>query len=1126
MDRYLITRIFVLWFLSLAIPVGAQEGQKKDGLYAELRQQIQTRVEKDKSSSWGITAPAEGLTTREDFQKKIAELNASSNAIEYLRHALEYLQRFEPTDDFAEILWRAGAYSEIIERQGATMLKTKITPFIINLLATLPEDDEFFLEGRFLAATHHNHQQEFAEEEEILRKILAREDLKPDFRFSAYERMGFNYELRERFADAAGWYLKSKEYVNDFPSSYESLIRAVYIYLESGKREDALDLLDFIRGTDKEKWSKTPTAYLIVPFLALSEEREAASAYWDASTVWWEDWKALRQDISFQPGDPDIRVPSIKNPQAFAQQMAESVKAGRSALFLDSLDILARALRWSPQYANDYGSAICFLGVRVFPGRADALRNHMIKVTDNFQTEDKSLKRYMTLYHALCLIDTGRHDEALVLIIEFKKTDTQADAISQGITRLWAAVSYTKGENMDEPALALETMLENPEAINRVQTVLALASLYRKMDRADDERLLLEKEMEHPGISVSDAAKRMLADRYNPLVREGVDASNFSVAVGDWLTKFKPAWFDICPPRGLEDKRLVDLEAVLRDGGNFTQEEMIKVNMFAATSAILPLALKQQAFRRAMTVLAVDARTHKEFREMIAGVIDNDLFPEELRQATLLFGVEQAIEHHQKGDLAYFLTHPVMDQSNERIATAMRLYGPYSQCDPRSAASLFEFHKLLTGEAIERPQLAVLFSIISRLLEIGALDEANKIYEGIGNWQLAPSAGQSTTDLKFLVLRSLKQAQRSVPFSESMIRLVKSHFDLESLEKPKSYATLRSLQNLDFLPRAEAQKVRLWQVREGDFPHNDPRFWLQFGDSLEQNEKSFEFSFQMIEKLLAEAEGDFEKSLSALSAPGLLDTDEVKLVERLYEIFAPYRDEEKYPLTYAAIRNLEIQTSLRRGEEVNITVLDSLNHPALRGSVPRTKIRYFQVKGKKAQLRALLESFPAEALVDLPMLSTSIPAMDAAGMKDEAELARASAQEKFPAMLASAWRSMNAGDAASVYALAELLGKPELVPAEFFVTLNAGIRNEQLNLTLRMSHSALNKDWQELEKVATVAVTKFPSFYHYYWYQAKARYYLGKKQEALVPLEIYTKYSKDEEEYPQALEWLQEIKGH
>jgi hypothetical protein len=164
--------------------------------------------------------------------------------------------------------------------------------------------------------------------------------------------------------------------------------------------------------------------------------------------------------------------------------------------------------------------------------------------------------------------------------------------------------------------------------------------------------------------------------------------------------------------------------------------------------------------------------------------------------------------------------------------------------------------------------------------------------------------------------------------------------------------------------------------------------------------------------------------------------------------------------------------------------------------------------------------------VDLPMLSTSIPAMDAAGMKDEAELARASAQEKFPAMLASAWRSMNAGDAASVYALAELLGKPELVPAEFFVTLNAGIRNEQLNLTLRMSHSALNKDWQELEKVATVAVTKFPSFYHYYWYQAKARYYLGKKQEALVPLEIYTKYSKDEEEYPQALEWLQEIKGH
>ena len=53
---------------------------------------------------------------------------------------------------------------------------------------------------------------------------------------------------------------------------------------------------------------------------------------------------------------------------------------------------------------------------------------------------------------------------------------------------------------------------------------------------------------------------------------------------------------------------------------------------------------------------------------------------------------------------------------------------------------------------------------------------------------------------------------------------------------------------------------------------------------------------------------------------------------------------------------------------------------------------------------------------------------------------------------------------------------------------------------------------------------QFPTFYSNFFYQGAALYHLGKKQEALKPLDVYVQYSKDESNYPIAVIWLNEIK--
>jgi hypothetical protein len=66
-------------------------------------------------------------------------------------------------------------------------------------------------------------------------------------------------------------------------------------------------------------------------------------------------------------------------------------------------------------------------------------------------------------------------------------------------------------------------------------------------------------------------------------------------------------------------------------------------------------------------------------------------------------------------------------------------------------------------------------------------------------------------------------------------------------------------------------------------------------------------------------------------------------------------------------------------------------------------------------------------------------------------------------------------------------------------------------------------DWARLLANADEAVKLYPTYYHFYWLKGAALYNLGRKAEAVEPLQIYTKYSRDELDYQQAADWLKEI---
>ncbi len=1098
---------------------------------AALAKELAAHVEENKPDTWDISAPSDVLKTAADFEAELDELAKGANGREYLRHAADYLTRFEPGARFPEVLWRLAAYAETIERRGEPVLKTKLGPFAIGLLSRLPEHVDAFIEGRFLAADRHSHLREFAEEEDILLGLLAREKLRDDFRFSAASRLGFNYESRGRLDDALARFLEAGTFSKTIPSASDALLRAILILLETGKPDEALAEAEKLRAVPAEMRTKASTAEHAAGLLELTADPAKAKAYWAEGEAWFKEWVALRRTLGFPATAPEVRVPAVPSANALARQIGIAAQSGNRAMLLDALDLMAHALRWQPDYMRHFGSAICFIATRQFPESAADFRKFMLVVADHFATDQREPQRILALYQALCLVDLGEHARALTAVAEFRKHEPEGekpDAISQGMVRLWASIAYKTGENLGEPVAALEKLLEDPEAADRGRSALSLAELYRKMGRDEDEEALLKREIERQPTSNEDVeTRKVMQARLAALSRGGIGHDDFAMAVADWRQSFEPDWFAYCPPSTLsDDPRLKDVAAFLENPpATATAEEMAKVRLLAASSDELPLETREPAFRVSLLELASETRTHDEFRARLTAVVEDDRFPMPLRQLVLLYGLETAIEAGRKGDIAFYMTHSELDRRNPRIVETLELYGPYSQCDLNSADALMATHDEMVAGTVGRAQLGLVVQIFERLLRMGALEEAEKFYDGIGNWDLGPDIPQTAATLKLALLKALKQARRSVPFSKSMVELVGKTFDLESVEEPEAFSDLRDLNNLDTLSRATALQVRLYEVKTGRFPHTDARYWIDFAERLEQGEKSAAFSLKMLETLLKDFDGDLEKSLGVIGAPQFIDTDNPELLARLYKVFEPYRDPSKNPYTYAAIRYVEAQTDLRLGKDVDLDeVARALDHPLLGDAAERMKLRNYLQGGQKKKLRGLLERMQPDELIGDNVLTITIPALETAGLMDEAELARETATDRLPLLIARAWRTKRSGDVREICELAMLLGKRDAIPEDLFDDVLGMVRDEQSAFSVRIARAELKEDWSAMEKAATEAIERFPTFYNYYWHLGQARFRANKKDSAREPLETYTKFSKDELEYPQAVTWLEELK--
>ncbi len=1097
----------------------AREGVRAAGAADRIRESLKKYLVKTPLPE--LDPAAAQFKVRADFARAITAAEKDQKPEQCIRYGIELLTRFEPDEDFPAHLWKATSHADWKERFRGE--PEPLLPVLLDLCEQLPPDYDTHIDGKLLRAKVFVRNGDIESAQKIHEELLKNPKLSPGFKVVTHARLAENLEMRRDYAGALEIY-RAMEAEIEFPRAREASLRATFLNLELGNRDEAVRVLGILASRGMDAYKQLSTGAQIIELGALVKDRQNAEAYWDASAKWWSAWLALEQKLGMKPQGTAQVVPAIADLTALGTSAGNALRAKDRDAFFGMLRTLAHAARWQPSMTVEFLSLLTYTP-GIAPESADELRKFAVTVSDLFVTEDLDLIRKNQMYGVMNCIDTSQNARAIEIIHAFNEKPGSDDAIAHAMARLWAVAAQRENRDIAPAVAALEKALTSATLLDRGTTVTLLANLYRKANRTDDEEKLLKGEIEHPQIKSVPADLQALTARYREMTGAGEESRQFSTAAGHWLKNRKPDWFDFAEPKTLEDPRVSNLDEILKEPEHlFIDPEVIKLQLLVATSPTQPYERTQHAFLGALNRLSDLALTVDEARSLFDPVIDDPEFPESFRVEALWHALFNARLENRTSDFEKLRARPLVAKMNDDTKGAIEIYHDALAVDTSSPDGLSVFCDRLMQKDITSATLGELRRFFARLLVLGEVESAEKIYRRLADVPIGADVRGTRASLQMEFLKVLNRAKKWAPAGVAMRGIVLTQFPADAIRKPEIYGTLHGLRYLDWLDEDAVREVRLYQIKTREFEPGDFYFWKSFVRTLPPGDANRKLVLDLIAVALQNAPGDMERASAVVFGSSTIDTDDAVTRSGFGALLRPYRKAEEFPATYGEIRAYELFLALRSGEPIDLEAdFGSLHQPGAAASAHYAKLRHYIQTRDLASLRKTLESIGPDELLSDRLLGLSLRAFEMAGMNDELELARDAAKKAIYRGVLQSWTRLDPFDLNNVYEFAGALHDSSSLPENWVTATTSRLLNRRVRLSIAAEDADLRKDWPRLLQVADEAIKAYPTYYHFQWYKGAALYHLGRKPETIEPLHIYVRYARDEFEYPKAMEWLNEL---
>lgn len=1101
-----------------AVEAGIKELSERIGA-AAVEQQIAESLKAYLTAhppAWWATPLGDKLETREALERAVEELGRSGTPERYLRHALELLTRQPPGPDFPKLLWSAATAAEPRSADEG-LFET-----MIGLCGKLPSR-EYRDEAAITSAKHHERKGEHAAAIASYER-LAKDDKSPvPIKLAAWRLSGEVEEARRDYPRALAFYKKLEPERDASPRAENGLLRSAYINLELGRFDEALRIIGLLKLPSGDALGMIESRSQMKELIELAETKQALP-FWRRQERWWRAWLDVEAAGGLTPVEGGVVVPIVPDLVDTGREIGVALRANDRKAMLEAVRRIAHAARWQPRVALELAQLV----YPILPGLPDlAEKLHLLVIAEltDFESPDLELVKGARLQVAAHQFDVGHGADAFETTTRYLKNFGIDDGFGRGMVRIRAMSALREKQELDSVREQLSTVLAG-SIEKRADTAILLAQVLQQENRVDEARALLKKELEHPDVKGDDKGVKTLRQFLDGLVDKSAVETKFSAAVKRWRRAHQPSWFDFAEPHRIDAKKYPDLDEALRSPPRETPiVERIKLALLIAEEDGQPYPRRVEALEAALKMMTHGALRLAEVTDLYRSAIADPGFEEALRAKWLWWQITDMSDEGRSIDK--LVADPLAKGYNEKGRALLERCVAFAAVDKRNGAALLAHGDKLLGARLDPLATWQLGQVVHFLTELGDLDAAQALYAKTEGAEVDDNGHDAKGEVRLDLLKTINHARRTAPSRSELRRRI-----LEALpgrpERPPLVADLHYPLFLDYLNRKTELAILLYMLDSREGVPDHPHVWAHIASEVERQFGRKGLGIGVYSTLLRDAEDDGARADLVALGKMVTDEDDPAQREALLAALLPYRAPDKNPETLVAIHALELRIALRLADAPSFSNLAALleSHG---GKWERytlgSRIERGLSTGDAAAVKNALEKMPPEALLDAAQSYWILPALELAGMKDEAQLVRESDRAALYKAILRSWYEPSGDNVGQVLWLARVLKAEETVPRAWISDLQRVVENVRLKNAIALFDARRNNDWPRALTAAQAILDDAPGIHRNHLQKAEALLRLGRKKEAVASLEIFLRYCKDDIEYPQAERMLALAKG-
>jgi hypothetical protein len=1112
------------------------ESSRNETVFRSIKNQLEVLLRESRPAYWPEPGQRDSTVKgRAALSGLLSKLDSEGASLSYLVHAEYYLTSMPPADDFSHVLWRFLSHVEWVER---TRPKGPIFDKLVRLAKQIPANDLNLYECRFTFVAHHLHHGRAREALAILQELEKDDQLPVEFSPMLVFRTGLAREGLGDWQHAAEAYALLTEDSNhtDTPAGLSASIRLLFLHLRDRRFKEAKSVLDGLSQANTHTLAQLPGGGQLAAML-VSKQLGELDRVWQAADRWRPLFDSLLEELGF-PEVADsgaVPLPVIENRDAFLRRLDTLAESPDPEGFAEGLRTAAAAACWDPASFNNFIRTVLFGTPAIAPRHTAHIRNFVIDACSHFRF-GRPQDRYATaLYQCLALLQTEKDREALEVAEKECKAMAQApeDPLGQTLLRLWAAAVRRTDGDVTAAGRALENLLESSIRVtDRLATVDALARLYRHIGEPEAEEGLLQRELAKPLYKGNREALDKLAERYKQSKRLSEEGRRLTRTTARWIQNKAPRWIRFARPFSIEEMANRELiELIENPTPTFSFLEGAKLRLLASKDSSLPVDERVRAFQGAIETIAASAQD-LDFLQKLCGELAADTSLTTLQRTYFAWlAIANAAYADHKPIIRKLLVSPLLDNPGVVIADAMAGVEHLLLCNRMDKESLqLTVERLSEGE-VRAFDLLVIDVLVTRLLDLGAIEEMRHIQAAVPRWQITEEAGRNRVEISLDMGQKIKRCQRRIERNRRLGDITLTIFPEIGSERPDFFHRIEPNAGVpNWLTDAQVRELLLYKIRQGLHHNWSYTTWLELSEQIPHPtpDEMLDRKFAIIAELLASLDKDDVERAGVISdLAGLFDIDSPPERERVKRLIAPYgSDARTAPASAFAVAAYSALCELRDGQDVDWeAVFSGIEHPGL----VTYRLRHQLEKGIKAQDNTLLvetlsEVQTIENLSDSVLLPLVCEAHEIVEGVIPSELGLQLKRVRDMLLV----YATATGDVSALYQTlhaTRILGDIRTLPNGWFEEFSQRCRRAR-QLIMSEAHLAEQlEDWSRLGKLSEQGITEYPTYYDFYRFHGLAMAEQGKTERAIRSLQTYCRFSKNELEYPAALALLEKLEA-